>query len=186
MKRKLNLEIFIDENLQGRYKEPDDARVYVLQLEVKQKENLSSEELARLLGNIGAVYLHLRELHKAEEFINKSIDFCLKLNLNSAIKAQQTIRLANIFQWKKNYHKANELYLKVIKECRSLTDCEKYLDFALQHYGKCLFDQLLYNEAISQFEEAVKIRIDKQNLDLIESSKIAIRVSKKRLKNDSS
>tara|TARA_B100000700_G_C14720679_1_gene703581 strand:- start:232 stop:792 length:561 start_codon:yes stop_codon:yes gene_type:complete len=183
MRERFKLEIFIGEDLQGYYKFPDEARRYVVQLEEELEEVQNLKNRALHLGTIGVVHLHLRSLDKAEEYLKESIKLILDLNLGNVFKAQQSIRLANVYQWKKAFQKANGLFMDTILLCKNDDSCQGYLDFALQHYGKCLFDQSLYSEALEQFEEALRLRQSKNSPDLINSTEFAISVTKARLEN---
>ena len=177
-----NLEILVGEDLRGYFKFPDDARKYLSHLKEKLDQRQDQSERVSLLGNIGVILLHLRELDSAEKYLKESVKLILDEGLDSAIKVQQLLRLANVYQWNKDFQKANSLFNNTILLCKTDESCDQYLDFAFQHYGKCLFDQSLFSEALKQFQEALKIREIKGKAELINSTEIAISVTKHKIK----
>lgn len=171
----LNLKTYMDDKLQGHYENPVDAREYVTCLMNNTTGEIDGIEKAKLLGNIGVILLHLRDLDQAEYYLKKSIVLINDLNLYRTHYVQQSIRLANVFQWKKDFVKADKLFIEIIELCNSNENCLIFLDFALQHYGKSLFDQQEYLHAIKKFEAALALRINKGDVNLIANSKLAIK-----------
>ena len=171
-----NLEAFINDDLHGVYKYPDQAILYAKHLENRLKVIDDDIERAKILGNLGVTYLHLRELEKAKENVEKSLNIAEMYGLSTNFKIQQSIRLANVFQWSLEFEKADNLFLDTIEQSRASNS--DYLDFALQHYGKSLFDQKKYDEALTVFNEALDIRTDKRIGTLIASTKLAISKTK--------
>lgn len=134
------------------------------------------------LGQIGVYLRRLEDLDAAESTLNEALKIISENNLGQALAVQQKIRLGHVLQWKKQFDKSNPLFLKVISECRENLELTQYLDFALQHSGKNLFDQKRFQEALTQFNEALILRQNrKAPLDQVESTELAIKETKKHL-----
>lgn len=178
MTENFNLEAFINDDLHGVFKYPDQALLYAKHLESRLKVIDDDGEKAKVLGNLGVTYLHLRELKRAKENLEKSLSKAEKKDLSTDFKIQQSIRLANVFQWSLEFEKADRLFLETMELCRA--DNSFYLDLALQHFGKSLFDQKKYDEALVVFKDALELRKVKGIDSLIASTNLAILKTKTR------
>lgn len=89
------LKTYIGDDLQGYFVNPQRAREVASEL-VAELGILRGPSLkAKQLGNIGSIYLHLRELDKAQEYLGQSLDLINENGLGPNLLAQQSIRLAN-------------------------------------------------------------------------------------------
>lgn len=90
------------------------------------------------------------------------------------------LRMAVLYQHMKNYTKSSEIYTGAIKFIRASKSAkvQNYLDFALQHYGKQLYEQKRFKDALDHFMEAYELRLAKGDLDLMSSTEIAISKAK--------
>ncbi|MEW6711863.1 MAG: hypothetical protein AB1403_18720 [Candidatus Riflebacteria bacterium] len=102
-------------------------------------------------------------------------------DLNSRLTSE--IRLAQIYQLSGNLQTALELLTAAENVCLKNAEAASMLDFVLQHKGKVYYDQKDYSKAVQCFEIALKLRVQKNNSELLESSVQAIEVCKKRLNN---
>ena len=55
------------------------------------------------------------------------------------------------------------------------------MDFAYQHAGKNKFDQGKYTEALNLFQKALEIRFIKNDRELIDSTQLALKITRKKL-----
>jgi hypothetical protein len=62
--------------------------------------------------------------------------------------------------------------------CETRLEFSDYLDFALQHYSKSLFDQDNYTEAERLFVHALQLRLAKGDDSLIASTRLALEVTR--------
>lgn len=92
------------------------------------------------------------------------------------------IRLAQNFQFNNNLYSAINLINDLEKELNKNFELDFYRDFIFQHKGKILFDLKNYKEALIYFNKALKIRTLKNNEELINSTKLAIAVTKNSMK----
>ena len=94
------------------------------------------------------------------------------------------IRLANTFQWQKNFSKSNLIFNEIEEElsCIEKGSFKNYEDFLFQHIGKNKFDQNNYEEALYYFNKAIMIRLEKGDQELIDSTNLAINTVRNKLK----
>lgn len=123
----------------------------------------------------------------ASRIINKLDDAELYLKTATVLsddkskQIQNTIRLAHVYQWKKQFQTA-KVYFDLAKAIFNEHEISHILKAAYhQHLGKFYFDQELYGLAMIEFETANKIRTSENApADQIESTKIALAEAKKR------
>lgn len=90
-------------------------------------------------------------------------------------------RLAHVYQWQGDFARSNALFGKLLDACATNPDLASYRDSICQHAGKNLFDQGRYAEAAALFEEALALREQRGNAELIASAQLALRVTRERL-----
>ena len=170
----LNLNTQFDQKLRAYFECPEDANTYVKQLEELSEKTLSSKMLAKLHGRLGMHLLFLNKYEQAKNQLAKSLKIIEENSLDLQLKVQQQIRWATLLQWEGKYYEADILFLKLIEVCNKKENCHHYLDFCYQHYGKSLFEQEKYNQALEYLRKALELRKIKDNKELIESTEMAI------------
>lgn len=155
----MNLKFEIDENLREVLLNHGDARREIEALENELILETISEKKAKLLGTLGVISRCMGELAEAESYLVNAIDLIKQSTLGVRLLIQQNIRLAHVYQWQRNYAKSNKMFSELLIECRNNPEANDYLDFALQHSGKNLFDQKNYKEALNCFKEALELRV---------------------------
>lgn len=95
---------------------------------------------------------------EAESSIKTALQLIFENNLGIGKETQNKIRLAHVYQEKKDFKQSSALFDEIIKTCRTNPSAEPLLHFALQHAGKNYFDQGQYQKARDFFEETLKIR----------------------------
>lgn len=117
---------------------------------------------ARIIGNLSESKAYLREAieryegsqHTQGIFINK-------------------LRLAHVYHWEKDFEKANEIFTELFHMLQQ-NDLTHYEDFLYQHYGKSKLDEGDSNTALTYFQKALQIRVEKGNEELIQSTELCI------------
>nr|WP_295900874.1 hypothetical protein [uncultured Bdellovibrio sp.] len=172
-----------DENLRSIPEDPEYLKLYIQNMESSLDSIHNPKQYVSIIGEM-AVYLRiLGDFQKAESALEKALKIIAEENLGIQREVQQKIRLAHVLQDKKEFNKSTPLFKELIKTCRENQEANKYLAFALQHSGKNLFDQLLYKDALAQFEEALTIRKTMNApKDQIVSTELAIQRTKQLLK----
>lgn len=131
-------------------------------------------------GLAGAMHRILGNFEKAEQLILSAIKLCQKSsNLRGSIRNK--IRLAHVLQSLRRYEESDKIFEEVIKDCVRNSELEGLADFAYQHYGKSLFDRHKYDSAMKIFHYALELRYRKGNLDLVNSTALAIAAVEKRM-----
>lgn len=100
---------------------------YVEELRVASISDQSLPSKAKLLGEMGVYLRILGKLDDAEACLRKSLRTIQENALGSSLFVQQTIRLANTLQWKKNYSQSNALFTEVIAICRKDTTLDLFM-----------------------------------------------------------
>ena len=173
------LEYYFDENLRDVPKDPEGLKAYTVELEESLKTVTDPRARVRILGPLGVHLRTLLLLNSAEEKLTEALRLVQNHRLGIQMEVVQKIRLGHVLQWKKDFKGSGEIFKEVLQICRVNRDAEVYLDFALQHAGKNLFDQNKYSEALILFEEALIIRQHKNSpQDQIDSTLKAIQVTK--------
>jgi tetratricopeptide (TPR) repeat protein len=171
-----------NDRLRDEPRDPEGLREYVSELNVALQSEKDPKVQVRLLGEIGVHLRSLMDLEIAKEKILQALEIVKKNELGVKLEIQQKIRLAHVLQWQGLYDESNILFEKIISTCRSDDQAKVYLDFALQHSGKNLFEQKRFSEALTQFEEAMSLRVKRSApTDQIDSTKFAIEKTKEAL-----
>ena len=93
------------------------------------------------------------------------------------------IRLGEAIKYNGNHMKALGIFNEVLDNCKTKNNL-LYLDFAIQHKGKCLLELGRMTEAEQCFKEALELRELKGDVSLIESTQQALNFIKKLLMNN--
>lgn len=176
-----NVGYHIDEDLR---EVPDDpaemGRAIDFLLGERRRISINDAELMSINGLLGVICRIVGDLESAYIFTREAISTANKIG-NKQASVQNEIRLATVLQWQGKYRRADEMYQSVALECSLEGDLRRYLDFALQHFGKSLFEQRRYHEAAYMFSKALEFRLEGGNEELIASSRLALAAAESRL-----
>jgi tetratricopeptide (TPR) repeat protein len=163
--------------------DPEQMRKGVDYLKEKLEEEQDGGAAEAALRSQLAGYCRIMgDLELAKEHYQKAKDILKEAGKEQHIFAIQ-LRMAIVYQWDGRFKNADEIYSKSIEKSRRSSDktIQKYLDFALQHYGKSKFEQGQFDSALDCFMEALELRLIKGDLTLIESTQKAIEVTRSKL-----
>lgn len=183
-----NINFSFDDNLKEIPDNADEMRQAVDHLETRLIEDSQDDyERMRLSGLVGSLYRILGEYDMAEEHINLALAVSNNLRDRRA-QYRNLMRLAHVYQRRKQYSVADRIFKQVIEACESSiiiddddSPLQNDLASAYQHYGKCLFDQGHYEIALHMFEKALQIREHKSDISLINMTKHAIQITREKL-----
>ncbi|MEY8749305.1 hypothetical protein [Alkalicoccobacillus gibsonii] len=122
-------------------------------------------------GIVGNLYRINNQPAQAIELLERCVTRATELN-DFKRKAISFIRLAEAFK----YADMHDLALKTFDQAEEICHAhslENILDFVLQHKGKCFAEMGKLAEARVSLDEALEIRIRKQDPSLIKSTKLA-------------
>ncbi len=130
------------------------------------------------MGKAGNLLKILERFDEAEAIFAK-----VKLLIEAGSKAElvNQLRWADVKRYRGHFSEAQTMFEHCLKTARINAAFEDYKDFALQHLGKLYFDTRRYESAIECFREALKIRESKADVELIESTQLALNASLKRM-----
>ena len=136
----------------------------------------------RMAGLAGSLARILRDFKTAHQNLEQALRLAQIANEKKSVTANE-LRLAHLYQWERQFGTSTAMFDKIIKNCETDVELEAYLDFAYQHAGKNAFDQGHYEQAETFFKKALRIRSQRGNADLIESTELALQAVRKRKAN---
>jgi putative (di)nucleoside polyphosphate hydrolase len=176
-------EFYFDENLRGRARDPEYLNKYIQRMQEEALVLVAPKSRMSLFGEMGVFLRSADRFDEAEEVLKEALVIAQQSKLGLGFEVQQKIRLAHVYQEMKDFELGDELFLECLTLCETNESLAHYLPFTLQHYGKSLFDQGKYQEALNYFERALVLRIkSKASQDQIDSTQLAIQITKKRLR----
>ena len=133
------------------------------------------EQQIYLAGLIGGYARMLHDFKTAQQVLTTALNLCDRIN-NKRLKIVNSIRLAHLYQWQRQYENSEALLNWVLEQCQNNSEFKSYLDFAYQHFGKCKFDRAKYKEAEYYLSKALELRHQKGDSSLIDSTRLALEV----------
>lgn len=126
-------------------------------------------------------FLHgaLGNLYRISGQPKKAIDcltFCLDQAVEEGSPAREVvslIRLGEALKYESKHQEALNHFNQALELCEA-NKIEEYMDFGLQHKGKCLMELAMLDEAGRCLQKALEIRKSKGDPSLIDSTEQAI------------
>lgn len=168
----INEFIYFDENDYLREKTNNPIKLKQFIAEAKYLLSENEEHKYYLCGIIGNLYRICEEPQDALNYLYE----CLNISLEEGnIKKEivSLIRLGEALKYANQQKEALELFNHALTKCDD-NQVDTYLDFTLQHKGKCLMELGQLEEAENCFIKALKLRELKAEPALIESTKLAL------------
>jgi HTH-type transcriptional regulator, pleiotropic regulator of extracellular virulence genes len=140
--------------------------------QLKVNETANKDVVDFLYGILGNLYRIYGEPQTAICYLN----LCLKYSIEDGDYTGEIIsliRLGEAYKYDNKHEKALEKFNQAINKCKKYK-LDSYLDFVLQHKGKCLLELKKVEEAIHCLEKALEIRKLKGDISLIQSTKQAL------------
>lgn len=148
------------------------------------KENLDMDDLElkiQVLGQLGTFSRRINLIEDAKKYFSEAIELVNEHQLDRRFLIANSLRLAHTYHWGEDYKSAHTIFSEIILICQSEEKFYIFLDYAYQHFGKCLFDEKNYSTALNYFQMAMEIREEKGDQSLIDSTLIAINATKDKL-----
>lgn len=144
---------------------------------LKDRLKAETHESQRLIffEYLGVANRILNNLDESEYYLKNALTISYKHPKQFKL-IQNLIRLAHVYQWKKNFEKAAVLFEQAWSVLLELPKAELLLASYHQHLGKFYFEQKLFSSAQAEFETAISIRqLINASSDQIESSITSLR-----------
>ena len=124
-------------------------------LEQLAQATASGDQAARLslAGRVGELYALLGDYQAAIPLLEEAVAGARQLGARR-LEVIHWIRLATTYQYAGRHDEAEGLFRQAIVLARGADGADR-LDFALQHFGKCLVEMGRLDEAVGCFEEAL-------------------------------
>ncbi|MDC7975660.1 MULTISPECIES: hypothetical protein [Bacillus] len=135
------------------------------------KEHLHEDSsYGKNCGLIGVYERIAGNLSKSKYYLQEAIQYYTQIENIKGIFINK-LRLAHTYHWERKFPAANALFTELLQ---TLPDLPIYEDFFYQHYGKSKLDEGDFHTALSYFQKALQIRLQKGNEELIHSTKLCI------------
>ena len=121
-------------------------------------------------GLIGVYERIAGNLSDSEYYLQKAIEYYTQTD-NIQVLFINKLRLAHTYHWERKFAAANKIFAEFLK---TLPDLPAYEDFFYQHYGKSKLDEGDFQTALTCFQKALQIRLQKGNEELIHSTTLCI------------
>lgn len=133
-----------------------------------------------LLSQLSSFARIIGDLELAESSLTKAIEILTEFKRFDQVFAMN-LRMGMVYQSGESYSKAEEIYLRSLKEYEASTDSKikKYGDVIFHQYGRLRFEQGFYKEALDLFMRAYEERIVKGDLELLNATEFAIAQTRK-------
>jgi tetratricopeptide (TPR) repeat protein len=175
-----------DKNLREVVRYPTHVLSRIRYLTTRLDGDLEVTQQVRHLAEVGVLYRVMGNLEIAESCLVEALGLIKKFALNPMLVVQCGVRLGHVWQWQQRFEESNSIFPELIEICQVDSECRPLLDFVYQHYGKNLFDQKRYTEALQFFEMALSIRQQGAEQGLADSTQQAIAVVRTKLALDQS
>ena len=171
--RVYNIDTRLDPDLRDIAVDPEEMRLALTEAQERLAQEPEPRTRIALLGQIGVHSRVLGDLPVAERALSEAVQLAAELE-DSRLEVVNAIRLAHVHHWAAGYERAGALLDQVLTRCRRDPHLRSWTDFALQHLGKCLLDEGRVSEAVEAFEEALQLRLEKGDAELIDSTRRAL------------
>ncbi|WP_139234645.1 hypothetical protein [Alicyclobacillus macrosporangiidus] len=129
-----------------------------------------------LLGYLGNACRIIGLTTEAIDYLERAVFRCRMLGDRKG-ELVNTIRLAEARKYNGDYQIAERL-LRVALTWTDEEVLSNYKDFVLQHLGKCRLEQGAPEDAVQLLQEALKLRLEKGDKTLIESTEQALTLAR--------
>ncbi len=156
----------VDDNLREKTKDPEAVLNFLNQVEELLVNNgKNSYQLCGILGNL---YRILEKPTRAINYLERALSIANE-ERDCAKIAVTLIRLGEALKYNEKHQQAMECFDQALTLIHT-HKLDNYLDFALQHKGKCLLELKRYEEAEQYLRKALKLRKQKKDTVLIDST----------------
>jgi tetratricopeptide (TPR) repeat protein len=171
----LNTIIYFDDNqfLREKTRDAVKLRQYIDEAnKLLKKGTLDEEEEYFVRGTLGNLYRINGEPQTAINHLTICLNFAKEVQEISK-EIVSLIRLGEALKYNNEHYEALNKFSQALEKCQS-NNIDNYIDFVQQHKGKCLMELTRLDEAEECFLEALRLRKQKEDVELINSTQKAI------------
>lgn len=170
----INEIIYFDQNdfLREKTNNPEMVREFIAEGEKLLAITTSQDNKYFLNGTLGNLYRIYGLPKLACQHLSECLTFA-RVQGDMKKEIVSLIRIGEALKYDSKHEKALSMFDEALTKCISNEE-KNYLDFVLQHKGKCLMEMNRYEEAGTCFEKALEIRKEKNNSELIDSTQKGI------------
>ncbi|MES2803635.1 MAG: L,D-transpeptidase [Bdellovibrionota bacterium] len=166
-----------DKNLREIPDSPEEWELFILDLNMKLEDVNNQEERLPLLEYLGMASRIVLQLDKAESHLLEALSLSREKSSNTSL-IQNLIRLAHVYQWKKDFQQAQLLLDQAKQIMNAASVREGMIASYHQHLGKLYFDQGYYGRSRNEFGTALGIRLKiSAPFDQVESSRVSLQTA---------
>lgn len=135
-----------------------------------------------LLSQLSGFARIIGDIELAESSLCKAIELLKEFKREDQVFAMN-LRLGMIYQAKRNFSAAEDIYSSSLKKIKSSSDkkLKKYHDVILHQYGRLKFEQGFFQDALDYFLSAYEERLVKGDLEQLSATEYAIAQTRKKL-----
>jgi HTH-type transcriptional regulator, pleiotropic regulator of extracellular virulence genes len=162
--------VYFDNNEYLREKTSDPSRLKEIIDDIEELLKICDEIEDRyfLYGTLGYLYRIYGQQQEAVMYLTLCISLALK-EKNMKKELVSLLRLGEALKYSNKHEEALNIFNEVMIKCEDNNYID-YLDFALQHKGKCLMELDRLDESLKCLSEALRIRNLKGDSSLIKST----------------
>src|SRR5699024_2679012 len=165
--------IYFDEEAFLREKTSDPLKMrQIIQWAESLLKDCDERDVYFLSASLGNLYRVNKQPQKAIPYLRNCLEQA-KVDGNANREVVSLIRLGEAYKYDDGHEKALLCFQQALEIC-DLQQVIDYVDFALQHKGKCLMELGRLTEAENCFLQALSIRETKGDQSLIESTEQAL------------
>ncbi|RXJ04571.1 tetratricopeptide repeat protein [Anaerobacillus alkaliphilus] len=170
----LNKIIYFDERqfLREKSSSPEKLKQYIHEGTLLLDSNINEEERYFLYGVLGNLHRINGQPKDALDYLTMCLNYAEKKEDHAKVIVS-TIRLGEAQKYNGDHLNALELFNHALEKCNSHNE-GRYIDFVLQHKGKCLMELSKLKEAENCFLEALNVRLKKNDHELLASTQKAL------------
>lgn len=164
----------VEDNLREKTNDPEAVLDFLKQVEELLANN--REDSYQLCGILGNLYRILEKPKKAIDYLERALRIANEKHDCEKI-AVTLIRLGEALKYNEKHQQAMECFDQAMALIHK-NKLDNYLDFALQHKGKCLLELKRYEEAEQYLLKTLKLRKQKEDATLIDSTEQVLKYMK--------
>lgn len=119
---------YFDENLRDIPTHPNTLLEHIEKLQLEYKTLKNPIDQVRTLGELGVYLRQLMKLDESKNTLEQALQLVSHHHLGAKLETQQKIRLAHVYQWKKDFIRSTQMFSDIIHSCSNNSEMSTYLN----------------------------------------------------------